>query len=70
MEQAAQPKTISVQTVTSLMKPLIVDLFSARNRPFATYETNELRRIASLFAWRSGAPEEFEVKDTPKARRP
>ena len=28
-----------------------------------TYETHERRQLRSLFAWRSGAREEFEVKD-------
>jgi hypothetical protein len=32
-----------------------------------TSETNELKRIPSLFAWRSGAREEFEVKDDREA---
>jgi hypothetical protein len=32
----------------------------------STYEANQLTRIRPLFAWRSGAREEFEVKDARK----
>jgi hypothetical protein len=36
-------------------------------RNHATYDTNDRERILSLFAWRSGAREEFEVKDDGEA---
>ena len=36
-------------------------------RWFTTGETKRRERIPSLFAWRSGAREEFEVKDDRKA---
>ena len=37
---------------------------------FATYEANDRGQIPSLFAWRSGAREEFEVKDKSVAKDP
>ena len=39
-------------------------------RTFASwYETRAGMRICRLFAWRSGAREEFEVEDCPQGRR-
>src|SRR3984957_18591805 len=44
---------------------LILLAVSARHpaRGFKTYDTNDREQISSLFAWRSGAREELEVKD-------
>src|ERR1700722_17289527 len=44
---------------------LILLAVSARHpaRGFETYDTNDREQISSLFAWRSRAREEFEVKD-------